>query len=124
MEIVRYAAELGIKEIVEQMPKDLMVKRMKALGVPPPKVPPRPIGSPARSGDTTPTSHRYEAKEEEKTETIELSADELLEREWKTREIPIEKMSIGDARKACKARGIKISRTDKLADLKAKLDGQ
>lgn len=126
MELVRYAHELGHIDIVEQMPKELIVKRLQALGVPPPSVPPRPIGiGNPRSGDTDINSHKYNgAKIKTETERVEISAEDLMEREWSNTIIAqdnFDKMSINELRNECKARGIKLARTDRVEHLKAKL---
>ena len=129
IEIFRYAQEKGVTEVVEQMPKDVMVKRLKAKGIPPPPVPPRSIGAHInpRSGDTSPTSHRYTGQTQPKAETVvEVDADEVLERDWQQQSSAPKTdrpMTITEARQECKRRGIKMKRTDNLVTLKAKLDG-
>ena len=124
MEVVRYAAELGIEGITEAMPKDVSVAILRGKGVPPPSVPPRSIGKnfESRSG-TDLNSHHYNQPQQTKTQqVVEVDADELLMREWKAQQAP--KMSITDARRACKDRKIPFARTDKLTDLMAKLNVQ
>lgn len=132
IEVFRYASELGHTKdnyIEEQMPKDLMVKRLKALGVPPPSVPPRPIGANinSRSGDTSPNSHHYTAGKSQPVEIAEVDASDVLERDWKTQPKvearSVADMSITELRKECKARGIKMARTDNMTTLRAKLNG-
>lgn len=129
MEVFRYAQEKGVTEIVETMPKDLMVARLKARGIPAPSVPPRAIGAhmSPRSGDTTPDSHHYTAKPQP-TETSELDAASVLEREWQQQQTaPVfdaGTASITEVRKELKRRGIKMARTDNMTTLKAKLDGK
>lgn len=130
IEVYRYAREKGIVEINEQMPKDLMVERLKALGVPPPSVPPREIGAHinARSGDTSPDSHHYNGSTKAAApEVVEMNAIEVLARDWKQQQAAppdVASMTITQARQECKRRGIKIARTDNMIALKAKLDGQ
>lgn len=131
IEIVRYAKEQGIAEIDEQMPKDLMVRRLTALGVPPPSVPPRMIGIPdARTGDTSPDSHRFTAQQSQPTELAVLDAADVLERDWQAQRVKPAEVNakpvneITELRKECKRRGIKLARTDNKITLKAKLSGQ
>ena len=126
MELVRYAAELGIKDIVEQMPKDLMIKRLKAHGVQPPRVPPRPIGKnfEARSG-TDLNSHHFNGSEQasKTTEVLEIDADELTERQWAAQQKPdIVKMGFNDMRAELKAGGVKLDRKWRLDDVRAQLE--
>ena len=85
LELVRHANDLGFKDITEIMPKDLIVKRLKALGAPPPNTPLRPlqpIGGTLdpRAGDTHPDSHRNGSPRVVSAGEIEIDADELLER--------------------------------------------
>lgn len=136
IEVFRYATELGHTKddyIQEQMPKDMMVKRLKARNVPPPSVPPRPIGAhiSARSGDTSPDSHHYNAAKPATSESVSVDAADILERDWKpdlpTADAPttdLAKMSIGELRQACKTRGIKLARTDNMVSMREKLNGQ
>jgi hypothetical protein len=127
IELVRYAHEKGMaSEISEQMPKDLIVKRMKAKGLPPPSVPPRPLGGPPRSGDTSPDSHHYTGPQVEvKQDTVTVDAADLAEREWAARQDkPFDQMDIRELRSACKAKGIALKRTDRMPDMKAKLRGE
>ena len=130
MEVVRYAHELGHSDIVEQMPKDLMVRILRSRGVPAPSVPPRPIGNVnPRSGDTSLTSHHYSGPVSEPAqETVTVSAEEILARDWAAHKEaqaaqPVEPSFI-QLRQACKAKGIKYLRTDKAAQLKARLRGE
>ena len=113
IELVRYASEIGHPEIVEQMPKNMIVEKLKALGVPPPSVPLRPLMAPGgnydpRSGDTTPVSHRT-GKAPIKNIPDEIDADELLAQEWSQKK-PVEQMGWHEMRAELKARGIKIDR--------------
>ena len=88
IELVRYALENGHPDITEDYPKNLIIKKLKALGLPPPNVPPRPIGSGPRSGDTDLNSHHYNgspAPHQQKTETVEIDADELMALEFEAR---------------------------------------
>lgn len=127
IEIYRYAKEKGITEIVEAMPKDLMVLRLKALGLPPPPVPQRPIGAliDSRSGDTSPESHHYTGQPQKPvTETVVMDAAAVMERDWQQTQKTPTTMTITEMRQELKRRGIKMKRTDNMAALRAKLDGE
>lgn len=126
IEVYRHAKEHNVPDISEDMPKDLIVKRCKAAGLPPPSVPRRPIGSvDPRIGDTNPNSHHAGEGSVAKSEEVEtIDADDNLEREWKTQQQkPVNDMNINELRGACKAKGIKLSRRDNMQAMKAKLSG-
>lgn len=125
MELVRHAHELGYKDITEQMPKDLIVKRLRALGAPPPNTPLRPlqpIGGTLdpRSGDTRPDSHRNGAAKTFGGET-EIDAGELLEQEYAAQSAPRE-LGFNEMRAELKAAGVKLDRKWSKADVKAQWD--
>lgn len=124
MEIFRYAKELGIAEIVEAMPKELMVKRLKARGIQPPKVPPRPIGKNLdyRSGDTSPDSHHYNGSPvvaDQTAKTVEIDADDLLEAEWRASQQPKKELGFMEMRSELKKAGVKLNRRWRLPEVKA-----
>ena len=126
MECYRYAAELGIKEIYEPMPKDLCVKIFTARGVPPPKVPMRSIGKnmDARAWNTTPGSHHSNLEQRQPTKALEIDADELLAREWGQQK---KEVGFNEMRAELKAAGVKLDRRWRLAEVKAewkKLNGE
>lgn len=130
MEVFRYAQELRVPGIEDRggiPPKDLMVAQLKALKIPPPTVPPRTIGAvDPRMGDTSPDSHHFkgQTQPQRQPETVELTALDVLTRDWQAQQSkPVDQMTITEARKECKARGIKMARTDNLASLKEKLRG-
>ena len=121
IELVRHANAMGHTDIIEQMPKELIVKRLKALGVPPPTVPLRPLMAPGgnynpRSGDTSPTSHKAGAVPV-KSAPDEIDADELLEQEWQQKK-PVADMNWHEMRAELKARGIKIDRKWRMDDVR------
>lgn len=58
---------------------------------------------------------------EEKVEEVNASDD--LKRQWEAQQTPMPE-TITQLRQECKRRGIKIKRTDKMADLRAKLHGE
>ncbi len=59
--------------------------------------------------------------QEQKVEEVNTADD--LRRQWEAQQAPMP-MTITEARQECKRRGIKIARTDKLVDLREKLNGQ
>lgn len=114
MELVRHAHDLGHKDISETMPKELIVKRLKALGAPPPNTPLRPltpIGGTVdpRSGDTHPGSHRNGAAKSVATGEIEIDAGELLEQEFAAQSAP-KNLGFHEMRAELKAAGVKLDR--------------
>lgn len=117
-ELVRLAAEKGIPDISEQMPKELIVKRLKAQGFIPPAVAQRPLDAPTpKIGVDAPVI-------ETDSDTVVIDAAELAEREWLAQQKAqkhIDEMNINELRDACKQRGIKMKRTDKMQDLRDKL---
>ena len=126
-EAINYAKELGIV-FDENMPKDIIIKRLIAAGAPPPKLPPRTIGMHAnpRQDDTSPTSHKYEGPQDQpQRETVTVDAAELAELEWmQAKKTPVAKMSINELRAEAKTRGIKLTRKMTMNDLRALLDGK
>lgn len=114
-EVFRYAQELGFKDIVEQMPKDLMVRLLKSRGAAQPKVPLRPLGQ-ERPTD----SHHINSAQ---AETTEIDADELLAQEWAAQQKPdIANMSFNDMRAELKAAGVKLDRKWRMDDVRAQLE--
>ena len=127
IELVRYANENGHPEITEDYPKNLIIQKLKSYGLPPPSVPPRYIGSGPRSGDTDLNSHHYNGSPapQQKTETVEIDADELMALEFEARKRPnVDQMTWNEMRKELKARGIKLDRKWSMADVKARLNGE
>ncbi len=128
-ELVRHAHDLGYKDITEQMPKDLIVKRLKALGAPPPSTPLRPlmpIGGTydPRAGDTSPTSHKNGASINVATGETEIDAEELLEQEYAAQSA---QKGFNEMRAELKAAGVKLDRKWNKEAVKAeweKLNGQ
>lgn len=128
LEVYRYAKELGHADITEDLPKDLMVARLKSRGVKPPTTPLRQIGAhvSARSGDTAPNSHHFDGTQQApQPETVVMDALAVLERDHQQQKrAPVDGMNITELRQECKQRGIKMVRTDNMVSLKAKLNGQ
>ena len=127
MELFRFAREKGIAEIEETMPADMMRDILRARNVTTIAVPDRPLGA-AQQTFTTPTSHRTTSVIIQPAQEVipEVSASVDLARQWRAQQQqtkPNSELTIIELRQACKARGIKIARTDKMVDLRAKLDG-
>jgi phage shock protein A len=81
-------------------------------------IPVRTLGQTIQPG-TSPV-----AQPEQKVDTVNATDD--LMRQWATQtpQAPQKpRNEIVELRKECKQRGIKMARTDKIADLRAKLDG-
>ncbi len=132
MELYRFARDNGIADIVEAMPADVMRQILRNKGITSIAVPDRQLGAIQRT-ETTPTSHKgqtYQAPRPPE-KVVEVDATSDLMRQWQQesqpavpREKPVEAMSINELREACKRRGIKLARTDNMASLKEKLNGQ
>ena len=112
---VNYHPEMGAEEI-----RGLLIAAGKTHISPPPRL----LGQ--YQPNPTPTSHRYNQHQPApppKAETVSWAADLARQRAMAVKDEPAS-MSITELRKACKAKGIKMARTDNMAALKAKLDGQ
>lgn len=138
-ELERFAAENGVNEIDPRMPADLMRKILRQKGLVNIQPPHRPLGAPADAGASASPVVSNGQKVDE------VDADSDLMRQWQQdmSQSPVAPASaqkaaptsneapgpddkpetITDLRKACKARGIKMARTDNMATLRAKLDG-
>lgn len=131
IELVRFARERNIDGISEDMPKDLIVKRLQAAGVKTISVPPRPLGSMnPREADTSPNSHHYADQRPQgpaTEQTVEIDAVDALERDFlQQQQKPqsnVSGLTIIQARQEAKRRGIKFSRKDTLVILREKLGG-
>lgn len=125
MELVRYAAEKGVTEIVEAMPKTVMVQILRQKGFGPPNVRTRSIGKNMnpRAWDTDVNTHQVppQPKQDAKAETVEVDADELMAREWLKPNF--DNMTFNDLRAELKKRGIKWEKRWKAADIRAVLNG-
>jgi hypothetical protein len=111
MELVRHANDLGYKDITEQMPKELIVRRLQALGAPPPNTPLRPlqpIGGTIdpRTSDTHPGSHKN-GTAKQIAASDEIDATELLEQEFASQNA---NKSYNEMRAELKAAGVKLDR--------------
>lgn len=125
-ELVKFAKANGLyPEVVNgDMPAILIRKRLRERGLTRIKIPDRPLGQPVRPvamGDGGAV---------ETPNAVEADAEADLERQWAQQAVkPAEKPAITvptmkDLRAACKARGIKVERTDNMESLRAKLHGQ
>lgn len=116
MQLVQYAEQLGIKEISEQMPHTVIVRKLKALGVKPPNGPQVPLGAPPRSEAVTPSS----------PDTIVLDVDELAELQWQAQQTPkarpIAEMTFNEMRAELKSGGVKLNRRWRMDEVKAELE--
>jgi hypothetical protein len=112
---VQYHPEMGAEEI-----RQILI----AAGKTNISVPPRLLGQ--FQQNPTPTSHRFNQTPvpQKPVETVSWAADLARQRAQEIKDAAPSEMTITQVRQACKAKGIKISRTDKLVDLKAKLNGQ
>ena len=133
MELFRFAQDNGISDIQETMPADMMRDILRSRNVTSISVPDRPLGS-AQQTFTTPTSHKTTGGVIQPAQEVipVVSASVDVARQWLAQQSqpqppqptkPNSELSIIELRQACKARGIKIARTDKMTTLRAKLDG-
>lgn len=123
LDVVRHAHRLGHVDIVETMPKTVMVKLLKARNVPPPPVPMRTLDNP-RAGDTTPNYDlpRNGARVQPVVNEVDAEDDALAQ--WKAQQQapalkPVAQMNITEVRQHLKRLGIKFSRRDNMAALRA-----
>lgn len=121
-ELFRFAQDRGVKEIDDRMfmganAAIMMRKILRQKGMTNIQVRPQQLGMPPGVGESA-------SSPVPSTETI--SADEMAERDYAAQqavnpEVPVEKMDIRQLRHECKARGIKMARTDNLKTLREKL---
>lgn len=122
-ELQRFAKEEGV-QFHPEMGAEEIRQMLVAAGKTNISVPPRILGQ--YQPNPTPTSHRYDQASvppPSPPQTIGWAQDLARQRAQAVKiEAPVSNMTIIEARRACKASGIKFSRTDKLVDLKAKLN--
>lgn len=128
-ELENFAREQGVTEIQPTMPARLMRRILRQKGLVDITIPSRPLGHIPGAPDTI-------ANPPDSGNAVEAMADDDLMRQWAATSgeqavAPQEKPAPGSGlaemtrlRKECKRLGIKMSRTDTMIDLKAKLDGQ
>lgn len=101
------------------MPKDLMVKRLHAMGVTKIDAPLHQLGQP----DNYPSAPANGAAAQDGP-SVEVDATDLLEAQWRAKtELPraapsVDEMSMQELRKMAKQLGLKQKRTDKMDDLR------
>lgn len=117
-ELVDFAKLQGWIDINEQMPKPLIIRKLREKGISRIPIPDRPLG--AFKGKDS-----YGIIAEQPDAPTVNADDALIEQYEATKDEPVAKtpdeMTMGELRKACKARGIKMVRTDNLETLRAKL---
>lgn len=116
-ELERFAEANEVKDIVPGMPAALMRNILRARGLTRIDIPQRVLGQ-NQVGSAPPP---VVAESDGQT----LSADDDLMRQWQTTEKPKSgSTEMRELRSECKKRGIKMKRTDKLVDLRAKIHGE
>ena len=121
VELYRFAERNGVNEIVNfpgpgLMPKMLMLRVLRGKGLTRIDIPPRPLGG--MRPETSQSAQNVPA--------TDATEDLMRQFEQQMAQQAPEKPTNGIAalRAECKQRGIKIARTDKKADLEAKLNGE
>lgn len=123
-QLYRFAREKGIKEIDDRMymggnAASLMRMILRQKGITDISVPYHQLGMP-----TTMIQEEPSGKPPVMIEDMLL--EQLKEAQSAPRvpdPIPVSKMSIGELRQTCKARGIKLARTDNMITMREKLGG-
>ena len=118
-QLFRFAQENDVTEITEfpgpgLMPKQLMLRILKQRGLTNIKVQVTPLGSDVRR----------EAENAPSTPQNSVDATDDLLRQIQEQRVDFDTMKMPALRSECKKRGIKTKRTDTVADLKARLNGQ
>lgn len=129
-ELEYLARKEGRTDVVPGMPADLMRLQFESR---PPSSLPRPMrGHLGSSGELRIPSYDNwlrvafgNAPSQQITEqpVHEVTAANDLKRQWESQQ-KTEPLTITELRQECKRRGIDIARTDKMTDLRAKLDGE
>lgn len=118
-QLVEFAHSKGMTEITEQMDADLIRERLMQKGFTQIPVNAYRLGHAGRH-ETRPLGPRQTPQAQPG-----MDADELREfRAWQAQRKPegsLDTMGITDLRKACKAKGIAMARTDNMASLREKL---
>lgn len=135
-ELVEFAQANGLTDIDENMPADGydgIRHLLRSKGITRIIIPPRKLGAQASERTFPLKPHKPAANSRVETDPkVKIDADELRSfRAWQAQqkknkiaaEKPVGDMSIGELRQACKAKGIKLARTDNIASLRAKLNG-
>lgn len=124
-EIWKFAQEKGVREITYEMPTQVARKILRAKGVTDIGIPNRPLGADQR---TVYNAGTVEETAKPQTESRSLTADELIEQEYRQDKFAVPQdartpaeMSMTELRQECKRRGIKMARTDNMNTLREKL---
>lgn len=116
-ELVAFARQNNVTEVRHDMPAILIRKILRAKRLTNIMVPPRPLGVPSGAAiSDNGSAAGIDASDD-------LAAQYAAQKPAPTRPTS-DKMSITEARRACKDRGIPFARTDKLTELMAKLNGE
>lgn len=120
-ELAQLAKKLGFTDITYDTPQPLQVKMLRARGVMEIDIPERILG------DIRPLVYNTDPVQpapEQKTEAKSMTAEELLEQEFRQRAPKtVSQMTMTEMRSECKRRGIKMARTDNMNTLREKLGG-
>jgi hypothetical protein len=114
-EIIQFAKKRGVTEIDPEMPAILMRDILRQKNITDIQVGHRPLGSP---GGTRPVATQAQ---EQNIRTVDATSE--LARQWKAQQKPVKKYNeFIELKMKAKKLGIKLSRTDRLPDLKEKLE--
>ena len=127
-ELEKFAEANGVVEITPGMPADIMRRILRLKGLTKITVPPRPLGGSAPepeplkalNGPVVPASDGTDATDELMRQWMQQK--DKLQAPEENEKTPERKMTIGQLRKECKARGIVMVRTDTAASLRMKLE--
>lgn len=121
-ELIDFAKANGI-DVPQDAPAIYTMKVLRSRGLTNIKIPDRPLGLYTGKGDALTESPAVMSDAEVTTANAE---DDLIRQyeKQKKEEADVSNMSIQQVRRACKERGILISRRDNLQTLRAKLSGQ
>ena len=112
-DLYKWAAINNVVEVKEPMPADLAATILRGRGLVNPPIELPPLGTPAGAVVSHPTTQSNVAE-------VDAAAD--LARQYAEQQT--KEMTFGELCSELKRRGIKFKRTDRMDDLKAKLDGQ
>lgn len=118
-ELEKFAKSHGVADVKPGMPAPLMRKILRRMGLTNISLPPtRYLGGPP---DMHTKGQSVVNQRPPDADVKEMDAVSLLEAEWNKPDYTA--MGITELRKACKANGIKLKRTDKMTDMVRKLNG-
>jgi len=119
-ELVDFAKANGIA-VPEDAPAIYTMKILRARGLTNIKVPDRPLGLYANSGETLTETNSSAIVE---GDTPNADDDLIRQYEAQKKQPDVSQLTMGELRVLCKSRGIKMARTDTMQTLKEKLSGQ